>query len=208
MIDTIRKGISSWFVARRKSSQTWTGALCPTKEESWNRLSDIGRSWLVVECTGGYFEVSSIPSVNVNLNSRTCSCHQWQISGFPCAHAVAVIRRHCNSVFSHVSDCFFTTKFRECYMHDLHPIPDTQKFEYPPNLEKKILPPTLKRTPGRPKTKRIPSYGEFPKRKKKCCERCGKISNHDSITCLIPDKMDNQHYQTASGGAMNEEINC
>ncbi|KAL8513715.1 hypothetical protein ACS0TY_012997 [Phlomoides rotata] len=162
-------GISSWFVARRKASETWTGALCPTKEESWHVLSDFGRSWLVVQCTAGDFEVSSVPSVRVDLKSRTCSCHQWQVTGFPCAHAVAVIRRHSNSVFSHVNECFYTVKYRECYMHDLHPIPDTQRFEFQSTLAKPILPPILKRAAGRPKKKRIPSYGEYRKKTKSCC---------------------------------------
>ncbi|KAL8506714.1 hypothetical protein ACS0TY_017565 [Phlomoides rotata] len=48
MIDSIRKGISSWFVARRKASETWTGALCPTKEKFRHLLSDVGHSWLIV----------------------------------------------------------------------------------------------------------------------------------------------------------------
>ncbi|KAL8467225.1 hypothetical protein ACS0TY_036084 [Phlomoides rotata] len=205
MIDTIRKGISAWFVARRKHSQTWTGALCPTKEETWNLLSDICRSWLVVECTASDFEVSSIPSVTVNLQSKSCSCHQWQVTGFPCAHAVAVIRRHCDSVYSHVSDYFFTTKYRECYMHDIHPISDTELFESIPTLEKPIMPPTLKRTPGHPKRKRVPSYGEFPKKKQRCCSKCGKIANHDSVTCILHQKQTSKTVSSEDNSRENSE---
>ncbi|KAL6584628.1 hypothetical protein OROMI_003917 [Orobanche minor] len=45
----------------------------------------------------------------------------------------------------------------------------------------------MNRQPGRPKGKRKPSFGEFPRKKApKACARCGNISNHDPTTCLIP----------------------
>ncbi|KAL8481517.1 hypothetical protein ACS0TY_027868 [Phlomoides rotata] len=186
MIDVIRSKIVGWYVERRKKSILWSGVLCPSKEDIWNELTDIGRSWFVVECPNGQFEVTSNPSVVVDLRLRVCTCYQWQIRGFPCAHVVAVIRKNCTSIYNHVDEAFFVAKYQQCYMFDINPIPETEKFECQSLVDQpKILPPILKRSAGRPKKSRNLSYGEFPKKKRKFCKRCCKMAPHDNVTCAL-----------------------
>lgn len=67
MIDSIKIGISDWFVERRNEAKGWTGALVSTKEDMWNFLSGTSRTWFVSECPGGVYEVLSTSSVTVNL---------------------------------------------------------------------------------------------------------------------------------------------
>ncbi|KAL6571013.1 hypothetical protein OROGR_000563 [Orobanche gracilis] len=125
----------------------------------------------------------------VDLQAKECSCYQWQVRGFPCVHAVAVIIKKCPTVYSIVEEHFFTNTYRACYSFDIHAIPQTEKFEFQPSSQNstKLLPPIMKRQPGRPKGKRKPSFGEFPKKKPtKACVRCGNFSNHDPTTCLLP----------------------
>ncbi|KAL6576019.1 hypothetical protein OROHE_000490 [Orobanche hederae] len=182
-------GISQWIVNRRQDSLKWTGALCPRKENLWNFFVTLSRSWMVVDCPSGKFEVMSHPNAIVDLKAKECSCYQWQVKGFPCVHGVAVIRRKCPTVYSIVKEHFFTNTYRACYSFDIRSIPQTEKFEFQPAVQNsdKILPPIMNRQPGRPKGKRKPSFGEFPKKKPtKACARCGNISNHDPTTCLIP----------------------
>ncbi|KAL6561792.1 hypothetical protein OROMI_017393 [Orobanche minor] len=189
MIEHIRRGISQWIVNRRQDSLQWTGALCPRKENLWNFYVTLSRSWMVVDCPSGKFEVMSHPNAVVDLKAKECSCYQWQVRGFPCVHGVAVIRRKCPTVYSIVEEHFFTNTYRACYSLDIHSIPETEKFEFQPTVQNsdKILPPIMNRQPGRPKGKRKPSFGEFPRKKApKACARCGNISNHDPTTCLIP----------------------
>jgi len=38
-------------------------------------------------------QLSNSRCLVVNLMNRTCSCGWWQINGFPCRHAMVVIRR-------------------------------------------------------------------------------------------------------------------
>ncbi|KAL6584999.1 hypothetical protein OROMI_004288 [Orobanche minor] len=92
MIEHIRRGISQWIVNRRQDSLKWTGALCPRKENLWNFFVTLSRSWMVVDCPSGKFEVMSHPNTVVDLKAKECSCYQWQVRGFPCVHGVAVIR--------------------------------------------------------------------------------------------------------------------
>ncbi|KAL6509573.1 hypothetical protein OROGR_022883 [Orobanche gracilis] len=189
MIEHIRRGISQWIVHRRQDSLKWTGALCPRKENLWNFFVNLSRSWMVVDCPSGKFDVLSCPNAVVDLQAKECSCYQWQVRGFPCVHAVAVIIKKCPTVYSIVEEHFFTNTYRACYRFDIHAIPQTEKFEFQPSSQNstKILPPIMKRQPGRPKVKRKPSFGEFPKKKPtKACVRCGNLSNHDPTTCLLP----------------------
>ncbi|KAL6557375.1 hypothetical protein OROMI_017725 [Orobanche minor] len=144
---------------------------------------------MVVDCPSGNFEVMSHPNAVVDLKAKECSCYQWQVRGFPCVHGVAVIRRKCPTVYSIIEEHFFTNTYRACYSFEIHSIPQTEKFEFQPTVQNndKILPPIMNRQPGRPKGKRKPSFGEFPRKKPpKACARCGNISNHDPATCLIP----------------------
>ncbi|KAL6547183.1 hypothetical protein OROMI_022904 [Orobanche minor] len=191
MIEHIRRGISQWIVNRRQDSLQWTGALCPRKENLWNFYVTLSRSWMVVDCPSGKFEVMSHPNAVVDLKAKECSCYQWQVRGFPCMHGVAVIRRKCPTVYNIIEEHFFTNTYRACYSFDIHSIPETEKFEFQPTVQNsdKILPPIMNRQPGRPKGKRKPSFGEFPMKKPpKACARCGNISNHNPTTCLIPTK--------------------
>ncbi|KAL6580481.1 hypothetical protein OROMI_008505 [Orobanche minor] len=97
-------GIATWHVQRRHDSKEWTGALCPIKEMLWHQLTAISRMWPVIKLLSGKFKVLSRLSVEVDLSERTCSCHKWQVMGFPCAHAVAVMQKNCNSVYNLIED--------------------------------------------------------------------------------------------------------
>ncbi|KAL8458089.1 hypothetical protein ACS0TY_035821 [Phlomoides rotata] len=181
MIECICRGICRWYVERREESNKWSGDLCKSKEMIWNQLTDIGKSWLVTKSLNGQFEVFCDTSVCVDLDLKVSTCYQWQIKGFPCSHAVAVIRKHCSTVYTHIDKCFFTSTYRECYKQDINPIPETEKYQFTSFGEHvKILPPRLNRPPGRPKKQRIPSVGKFRKKKPTFCKRCLKTGKHDT----------------------------
>lgn len=60
------------------------------------------------------------------------------------------------------------------------------KYDLQPSIPfPKVLPPVLKRDPGRPKKKRVHSYGEPRKSKRKICSRCGVSAFHDSVTYYL-----------------------
>lgn len=71
---------------------------------------------------------------------------------------------------------------------DLLPIPTSLKFDAELKFadRDRILPPDFKPTAGRPKRKRIPSFGEIPFRKVKKfhCPNCTLMGTHDTTTCL------------------------
>ena len=64
----------------------------------------------------------------VDLNDRSCTCRNWEITGMPCKHAVAAIwDRIANSedsspVEEYVHPCYMTTTWRAMYFNKIDPI--------------------------------------------------------------------------------------
>lgn len=159
--------LSRLHYERRSESKGWDNILCPVKDGQYCYDTDVCHSWKVTQYSLIEFEVGCCPSVSVCLDKKICSCFQWQITGFPCCHVVAVILKQGLDFFEYVDRCFLSETYRQCYMYEIHLIPEIERFEYQSLVDiHKILPHFLKRTPERPKKKRNKSFGEFPKKKK------------------------------------------
>ena len=101
-----------------------------------------------------------------DLMERTCTCKAWQMSGIPCDHACAAIRRMGFDVFDYVDDQYkynlkekiYSGSMRTLVTHDMPMIDndgtihDALGHTYP-----FLNPPTTKRPPRRPRKHRIKS---------------------------------------------------
>ncbi|XP_026451566.1 uncharacterized protein LOC113351864 [Papaver somniferum] len=95
----------------------------------------------------------------VDLEHETCTCQRWRVYGFPCAHALAAIRKIKREAIDFISPYFTSDYFRKTYMHAIQPIPNYNRpVEYHP--DDTVNPPTVKKQPGRPPGKRIISKHE------------------------------------------------
>ncbi|KAK9951640.1 hypothetical protein M0R45_007078 [Rubus argutus] len=63
-------------------------------------------------------------SVMVDLQNWSCSCGQWRIKGFPCAHALAAIFKDGENPFEYIEAYFTSSNFKRCYDVHIVPIPD------------------------------------------------------------------------------------
>ncbi|KAL7230844.1 hypothetical protein ACSBR2_009180 [Camellia fascicularis] len=129
------------------------------------------------------FEVQSNPSVLIDVGTRTCSCFQWQLNGFPCPDAVVVFHNSGKDIYEHVNPFYHVKEFVATYYGAIHPVPTIGKPKFTP-VDYLIAPSIVKRSPGRPTWKRIPSKGEVVSRIR--CGRCGKIGNHNRKACKEP----------------------
>ena len=93
MVDGIRVKVMENMATRRVACERWTTILCPHMEDVLKKTMDIGRHWSVSMSTPTVYEVHAQKSVAVDLENMTCSCRQWQIHSFPCAHALAAIQK-------------------------------------------------------------------------------------------------------------------
>ncbi|XP_058217393.1 uncharacterized protein LOC131328469 [Rhododendron vialii] len=145
------------------------------------------KTWKVIPSSADIFEVDTDPSVNVDIGRRTCSCCWWQLNGFPCCHAVCAIKYSGKDLNLYVERYFHIESYREVYSKPIYPVASLWKGDVV-DCGTSILPPLSKKPPGRPKKKRIHLNGENIR--EMTCGRCGKMGNHNKLTCkadLRPD---------------------
>ncbi|KAL7181865.1 hypothetical protein ACSBR1_040721 [Camellia fascicularis] len=163
MIDMIRVQIMTQLPTKRAESKRWTTKLCPVMEKKLVDSLKLAKSWDVIVTSDTVLEVHSSISFYVAIGRQTCSCHEWQLNGFPCCHAVHALRSS------------------ESYKESVYPVPLSGRFDFDGTGSSIIKPPITKKQPGWNKKKRIPSRGENVKQIK--YGGWLKYENHNKKTC-------------------------
>ncbi|XP_020258520.1 uncharacterized protein LOC109834917 [Asparagus officinalis] len=181
-LDNIRKKMMMVSFERREASHKWTTTFVPTVEEHLIQINEQSRCLFAIPSTTGRYEVYDFPTVEVDLNERTCTCREWQVVGLPCKHAATAIRQNNDILYSYISHYFSVETYRKCYSFPIYPIPDDDK----PHVDDEnmvIRPPTTSILRGRPRTKRVPS-GLNPHKELKCSRF--QQYGHNRRTCRQP----------------------
>ncbi|XP_028075654.1 uncharacterized protein LOC114277899 [Camellia sinensis] len=139
------------------------------------------KSWDVIVASDTVLEVHSSISFYVDIGRRTCSCHEWQLNGFPCCHVVHALCSSGRDMYDFIDHFFHVDCFRETYKESFYLVPSSERFDFDGAGSSIIKPPITKKQPGRNKKKMIPSKGENVKQIK--CERCLKYGNYKKKTC-------------------------
>ncbi|XP_022147770.1 uncharacterized protein LOC111016625 [Momordica charantia] len=122
--------------------------------------------------------------VSVNLNSKTCTCKQFDYFEIPCSHAIAGAVFRNISVHSLCSDRYQIETLILGYAEPVYPLGDEEDWILPDDyVPKTIKPPKFVPCVGRHQTTRIPSAGEVRQVHK--CGRCGNVG-HNRRTCRQP----------------------
>ncbi|XP_028110758.1 uncharacterized protein LOC114309248 [Camellia sinensis] len=183
MIDSIRAKIMNQMSKHRDASQSWTGTICPKMESRLEKAFNKGRSWRVSQSNADVYEVHSFSSVTVNIGTQTCSCFQWQLNWFPCAHAMVAVRKNGHDLNDLVEPYFHVSEYRSTYAASIFPIPTVKQPPFDP-YDYLINPSVVKRPLGRLKKKRILLRGEHVQQIHYV--RCGRMGNHNRKTCNEP----------------------
>ncbi|KAL7185338.1 hypothetical protein ACSBR2_027304 [Camellia fascicularis] len=179
LVDAIRRQIMGQISKRMMKCSKWAAQICPKMETKLEDEYKSSRAWIVSQSDEDVYEVHSHPSVLVHVNRRACSCYQWQLNGFPCAHAVVAFRNSGRNIYDSIEAFYHVTEFKASYSESIYPIPTVDKPTVTPN-DYLIAPPVVKRPPARLKRRRIPSKGVVVQRI--WCSRCGKMGNHNMKT--------------------------
>ena len=113
----------------------------------------------------------------VDLESRTCSCRQWQITGLPCIHAlffITTLSGPAGNIQQYVHEYYSVARFKDTYAVPLPTLEGKHQWDVV-NPGFKLRAPVLKRAKGRPRKSRIRARSEgagLGARKRKC-NRCG-----------------------------------
>jgi hypothetical protein len=117
----------------------------------------------------------------VDLEARTCSCRQWQITGLPFIHAlfsITTLSGQAENIQQYVHEYYFVVRFKATFAHALSALEGKQQWDIvDPGF--KLCPPVLKRAAGRPRKSQIRprSKGAGLGARKRKCTRCGGSSH-------------------------------
>ncbi|KAL6214887.1 hypothetical protein ACLB2K_014319 [Fragaria x ananassa] len=183
--DGVRVHTMNLFTRRRLDSSNWGSVLCPKMEKKLLKRLQTGRSWRVSQSNQDVFEVfTETCNVMVNLAVCECSCRHWEFRCFPYAHAVQVMNKTNLLAYDCIEDYWKTTFYKKTYKLPICPVPDLDR----PNIlsfgDSTLQPPKTRRSPGRPKSRRIRSFGE--QCKEITCSRCHTLGHHNNRTCTNP----------------------
>ena len=216
MFECIRHQLMDWYCKRRGGEGNTVGLLVkPIAEKLQQLVKDRACRYRFHASTSTRFEVSSgITMVDylVDLETRTCSCHVWQSSGYPCGHAIAIIMALKRNPQLYSKTFFTLESYRKSYENAiLHPLAGdySQPLVWPSELgedeeiddgsdgsddgdvsepeDNSMLPPRTRRPTGRPKKRRIRSTGESEtptgrQHRQNHCGRCRGLG-HSKRTC-------------------------
>ncbi|KAE8077141.1 hypothetical protein FH972_015735 [Carpinus fangiana] len=182
MIDVLRGKMMESIYTRRVDSSQWTTKITPSKEERLHKETSIARSLQVLLSHGSTFEVRGESVDIVDIDNWDCSCKEWQLTGLPCCHAIAVFECIGRSPYDYCSRYFTAESYRLTYAESIHPVPNVDR---PVQVESAevvvtVTPPPTKRPPGRPKMKQAESI-DIIKRQLQC-SKC-KGLGHNKKTC-------------------------
>ncbi|XP_028100164.1 uncharacterized protein LOC114299585 [Camellia sinensis] len=183
LVDTLRNQIMTMRAQRKVLATNWNGLICPNMESHVREAYSNGCTWIIGQSNEDIYEVHSFLTVLVDIGKRSCSCFQWQLNGFPCAHAVVVIQSSGKDFSTFVEQFFTVNQYKAAYFGYIQPIPTVDKPSFSED-DFIIYPPAVKRPPGRPKKNRIPSRGE--KLSQIRCGQYGRMGSHNRKTCIEP----------------------
>jgi len=117
----------------------------------------------------------------VYLDLQECTCREWQVSGKPCPHALAVITtKRQLDMEKYVNGYYLVKKLQTAYAGVIPSITDKQQW---PAVDKgfKVFPPVAKKKKGprRQRKNRILSYLERTGKatRQVTCKSCGELGH-------------------------------
>ncbi|KAK9901138.1 hypothetical protein M0R45_030376 [Rubus argutus] len=109
------------------------------------------------------------PKFEKKLKKRLDTGRNWRANKLP---------------YLYIEDYWKTSFYRNAHELPIWPVPDLDKPSPASFGDSGLLPPKTRKPPGRPKTRRIRSFGEEPRQIR--CSRCHKLGHHNRKSCNVP----------------------
>ncbi|KAL7261688.1 hypothetical protein ACSBR1_000165 [Camellia fascicularis] len=119
--------------------------LCPLMEKKLMDSLKLAKSLDAIVACDTVLEVHSFISFYVDIGRWTCSCHKWQLNGFPCCHAVYALRSNGRDVYDFIDPFFHVDCFRESYKEFVYPVPSSERSDFDGAGSSIIKPPITKK---------------------------------------------------------------
>ncbi|KAG8390382.1 hypothetical protein BUALT_Bualt01G0077600 [Buddleja alternifolia] len=123
----------------------------------------------------------------VDLALMTCTCGMFQLSGYPCCHAIAAIAERRTKTKNYVDDCYSKQAYLKVYENMIHVVPGQR--DYIKTTFQVLRAPPVKRKRGRPRKNRIRGPGENLNSTRAglthTCQNCLQLG-HNKASCTNP----------------------
>nr|GMC86565.1 uncharacterized protein LOC109168401 [Ipomoea batatas] len=173
--------------------KTYPHKLCPKISKLLEEAKDRSARYSTYKSQDNLYQVDdhNFKAFKVDLALKQCSCRGWDLTGIPCSHAVAAIRKQRGSAEDYVHQCYTVDTYLKAYEPAILPIQSAylwEKVDLPAPI-----PPKYKAQPGRPKKKRkidpLQEKGQQSSQVRtkklgevKRCKVCG-LTGHNKTTC-------------------------
>ena len=123
MLDDIFTSVMTRVACRKHWCENLQQDICPRILKKLDKGKNQARWWQASAATNGLYSVKhGSEGFVVNIIAQTCTCRAWELSGIPCAHALAVMREENMNPIQFIDDCYSSECLRKTYAHTLHPI--------------------------------------------------------------------------------------
>ncbi|KAM0847811.1 hypothetical protein ACQ4PT_054781 [Festuca glaucescens] len=142
------------YEKEKEGRETWTGLICPKIKKKLDKNSDLAALYTPKPAGARVFKVGSSPKTIyiVELNLRSCTCKRWQLTGIPCAHAIACLRHEKIKLEKLVADCYSIQTFMKAYGTHVRSVRDRKEWKKLNGPE--VKPPYYEKVVGRPRKNR------------------------------------------------------
>ncbi|KAL6556398.1 hypothetical protein OROGR_005686 [Orobanche gracilis] len=191
MLEEVRSYVMRRMAAHKRMLATFRNKLPPVQQRKLDRLKVDSNGWTPTftgDADDESFEVTKHKSrLAVSLSRHTCTCNVWQLTGIPCAHAIAAIAWKNERPEDYVHPWLTVDSMHATYEYFIKPV-NSEEFWTETN-NPKPEPPKLKRPK---KQRRKDGHSEerpgTSKNKVKrtwdvLCYRCGE-HGHIEKTCV------------------------
>ncbi|XP_040374598.1 uncharacterized protein LOC121052790 [Rosa chinensis] len=164
-LEDIRKALMVRLNHRRNSAAKWRCKVGPRIEKLLKKNAVWSHEYRALESSDMRFEIQGrgiacqsgvVSQHSVQLDTMSCTCRRWDLSGLPCGHVIAAIYSKGRSLDDYVLEWYTQKRYMEAYEVVINPIAGVAELEL---IQRAIAPPLYKRQPGRPKTKRTKELG-------------------------------------------------
>lgn len=173
------------IATRKEVCEKWERTdICPNIVKRVQKLCKDSRMCRAYPSSQGEYEIlDGRSSLAVSLNSHTCQCNSWQLTGIPCKHGMRAILFAGLDPHTYVHEWYSVRRYKMAYAHGIRSVPDVE--QWPESSLPTIQPPPLQRSVGRPARNRKRGEEEERKGKRSTTIKCTicKEFGHNKLTC-------------------------
>lgn len=177
MLEDIRRAVMERLFLKRTLMERAKDDICPRIRKKLETNKEYAKTCHVLASDKMEFEVlCGMEVLIVNLESKSCTCRRWDLTGIPCSHVIACsnwLRMPCEEL---VDPILKKGVYLAAYSGSIKPIRGERHWD---KVEFPLLPPNIKVGAGRPRKMRKKAPHERE-------DKAGKLSKHGiQMTCSL-----------------------